>query len=182
VKLLNKNPMQKVTSVLLVILSVSLLAFTTPKKSKIKWLTIAELNEVYAEAPKPILIDVYISKCTWCKAMETNTYGNDKVAAYINENYYAVRFNAEEKADVTFNGRVYKYNPAYKANELAIFFMLGRLGYPSTVILSNINAQPEALSGYLTPAELEAPLKYIGDGVYKSNDFTDYMKSFTNNW
>ena len=114
--------------------------------------------------------------------MDKETYGNNAVASYINENYYAVKFNAEIKDSVELGGKKYGYNPAYKANELAVYLLYGRMGYPTTVLLSTIDAQPAPLSGFLKPAELEAPLKFFGDGLYKIQDFPNFMKSFKNNW
>lgn len=52
------------------------------------------------------------------------------------------------------------------------FILLGgRLGYPTTVLLSALDAQPAPLSGYLKPSELEAPVKYFGEGIYKNKDY-----------
>jgi len=159
-----------------------LLSFTYHKKDKVNWLNISELTEAYSKQPKPIIIDVYTGWCGWCKVMDKETYNNDKVAAYINENYYAVKFNAESKDSVTFAGKRYGYNPAYKANDLAVYLLFGRMGYPTTVLLSTLDAQPAPLSGFLKPSELEPPLKFFGDGVYKNKNFPDYMKEFTAKW
>jgi len=175
--------MQKVKYFLVLItLPAVLLSFNTHKKDKVKWLNLTELTTAYNKQPKPIIIDVYTSWCGWCKVMDKETYGNDKVADYINENYYAVKFNAETKDAVILGTKTYGYNPAYKANDLAVYLLGGRMGYPTTVLLSSIDAQPAPLSGYLKPSELEAPLKFFGDAVYKSQNFPDFMKSFSNKW
>lgn len=175
--------MQKVKYLfILVSISFLLFSFKPPKKEKVKWLNLSELSIAYSNNPKPIIIDVYTNWCGWCKAMDKETYGNNAVASYINENYYAVKFNAEIKDSVELGGKKYGYNPAYKANELAVYLLYGRMGYPTTVLLSTIDAQPAPLSGFLKPAELEAPLKFFGDGLYKIQDFPNFMKSFKNNW
>ena len=175
--------MQKVKYLLaLITLPILLSSFTIPKKEKIKWLTISELGQAYANQPKPIIIDVYTNWCGWCKVMDKETYGNEKVISYINQNYYAVKFNAETKDTVELAGKKYGFNTVYKANELAVYLLFGQMGYPTTVLLSSIDAQPAPLSGYLKPAELEPPLKFFGNGVYKSSNFPDFMKSFVTNW
>lgn len=175
--------MQKVTlffvSVLIVL---GLASFKAPKKDKINWLTIEQMQAAYKKEPRPILIDVYTSWCGWCKVMDKETYANSKVAAYINEKYYAVKFDAESRETVEWNGKKYGYNATNKANDLAIHLMYGQMSYPTTIFLSGLTAQPAPLAGYLKPKELESPLKFFGDGAYKTSNFPEFMKGFKASW
>lgn len=175
--------MQKVTvffgSMLMLIV---MLAFQAPPKEKVNWLTMQQMQAEYKKAPKPILIDMYTSWCGWCKVMDKETYANPKVAAYINEKYYAVKFDAESRDSVEWNGKKYGYNATNRANDLAIHLMYGQMSYPTTIFLSALAAQPAPLPGYLKPKELESPLKFFGDGVYKTKNFPEFMKGFTASW
>ncbi len=175
--------MQKVISFFISGAVILLLAsFTNPKKEKINWLSIAEMQAAYKINPKPVLLDVYTSWCGWCKVMDRETYSNNKVAAYINEKYYAVKFDAESRDSVEWNGKMYGYNKANKVNDLAVHLMYGQMSYPTTIFLSALNAQPAPLPGYLKPKEIESPLKFFGDGAYKTKNFPEFMKSFSASW
>jgi len=165
-----------------IILCTLLSSFVPKKKDKVNWMTVSELNDAYSKQAKPIIIDVYTSWCGWCRVMDKETYSNQEVAAYINENFYAVKFDAETKDSVELAGKKFGYNPAYKANELAVYLLSGRMGYPTTILLAAIDAQPAPLSGFLKPSELEPPLKFFGEGAYKNKDFPDYMKEFVAKW
>jgi thioredoxin-related protein len=157
-------------------------SFSKPKKEKINWLTISELQAVYSKNPKPVLVDVYTHWCTWCKVMDKETYSNENVANYINEHYYAVRFDAENKDSISWDGKKFGYNLTYNANDLAVYLTSGEMSFPTTVFLPDMNAQPAPLSGFLKPGELEPPLKYFGDGFYKSQNFPDFYKKFNASW
>lgn len=179
--------MKKVSGIILVLFAVFITAssFINVKEQendKVNWLSLQQLKEVYAKNPKPVILDIYTSWCGWCKVMDRETYGKKKVISYINDNYYAVKFDAETKDTVEFAGKKYGYNAEYKTNELAIHLTYGQLGYPTTVLLASIDAQPAPLSGYLKPKELEGPLKFFGDGAYKSSNYPEFMKKFTASW
>ncbi len=175
--------MQKVLGFLLIVFPlVSILSFSSPKNEKIKWISLKELQAEYARHPRPILIDVYTSWCGWCKVMDKDTYSNDKVAAYINKNFYAIKFDAESTDSVTLGSKKYGFAAAYNSNQLAVYLLGGQMAYPTTVFLSSLNAQPAPLPGFLKPAELEAPLKYFGEGSYKKQEYPAFMKGFTGSW
>lgn len=157
-------------------------SFLVPAKEKIQWLTIAEMQAAYSKNPKPILVDVYTSWCGWCKVMDKQTYNNDKVAAYINAKYYAVKFDAESRDSVEWNGKKYGYDEQNKVNDIATYLLYGQLSYPSTVFLSALDAKPAPLSGFLKPKEIESPLKFFGEGIYKTKNFPEFIKGFNTSW
>ena len=182
-KLLNNYCMQKVTRVLIIMaLFFAVVSFKPLKKEKVLWLTVTELQEAYNKTPKPILVDVYTTWCGWCKVMDKETYSNEKVAGYINEHYYAVKFNAEQKDSLEWNGKKYGYNKNNKVHDLAVYFCYGQMSFPTTVFLPALNAKPAPLAGYLKAKEIEPPLKFFGDGIYKTKIFEEFNKTFTASW
>ncbi len=49
---------------------------------------------------KPILISIGYSSCHWCHVMEHESFEDEEVAAYMNENYYCIKVDREERPDV----------------------------------------------------------------------------------
>jgi uncharacterized protein YyaL (SSP411 family) len=152
------------------------------QQEKIHWITTDELQAAYAKEPRPIIIDVYTSWCGWCKIMAADTYNNDSVANYINQHYYAVKLDAETRATILWRGKIYNYDSSYKVNMFSLFITNGQVSYPTTVLLAGIDLYPSALPGYMKPVEIEGPLKFIGDGIYRTKNFPDFSKSFTATW
>jgi thioredoxin-related protein len=175
--------MQKVKLFFIAFVLVGMMgSFNIPQKEEIRWLTVAELQSAYSKQPRPVLVDVYTSWCGWCKVMERETYTNDHVVEYINTHYYAVKLDAERKDSVVWADKKYGYVPAYKSNELALYLLGGRMSFPTTVFMTSLDAQPAALPGYQKVKEIESPLKYFGEGVYKKMSYVDYYKTFSSQW
>jgi thioredoxin-related protein len=175
--------MKKVVVFLLIGVAIfGILASTTKHKGKVEWITMEALKEQYAKNPKPIMVDLYTDWCGWCKVMDKETYTNENVTSYIGQNYYAIKFNAEGKDSVEFNGKKYGYNAKNRAHDLAVYFAYGQMSYPTTVFLSAIDAQPAPLPGFLKPKEIEPYLKFFGDGAYKTMNFPSFMKAFSGKW
>lgn len=166
----------------ILVLAAGLFSFSKDDKEKINWLTVQELNEAYAKNPKPVLVDIYTDWCGWCKEMDRTTYKHEKLAAYINEHYYAVKFNAESRDAVTFNKKTYKYNAQYRTNELALYLTGGQLSYPTTVFMSGTDGQPAPLPGYMKPKQMEAPLKFFGEKANEKGTFVEFNKKLHTEW
>jgi len=65
--------------------------------SPLKWYTLEEAMEAAKKNPKPLLIDLYTDWCGWCKKLDADTFGHEGIAKYIGENFYPVKFNAEQR-------------------------------------------------------------------------------------
>jgi thioredoxin-related protein len=146
----------------------------------VKWLDFKEAQELNKKQAKPFIVDVYTDWCGWCKHMMKTTYSNPNIAGYINQHFYPVKFNAETKDTIEYNGKIYKpTSPNPKTpHELAIKFLGTSLSYPSTIFVAN-NFEYNLLSqGYLEEKKIEPLLIYTVENVYKSSGYEDFSAQF----
>ena len=149
---------------------------------KILWLKLDEVSTKVKEQNKPVLIDLYTDWCYWCKVMDKKTYSKAKVIQYINEHFYSAKINAETKDALNWNNKTYMYNNNYRINDFAMFVTSGQLSFPTTVIITDENAVPIPVAGFMEAKELELILRYFGDGDYKTKTFPEYQKTFRSSW
>lgn len=141
-------------------------------QDKIQWMTMNEALAAQKEHPKKIFMDVYTKWCGPCKLLDRQTFSNKDVIAFINANYYAVKFNAEGTEEITYQDFTYtnpNYQPARKGRNATHFFAdaLRLSGYPSLVFFEENGDLIQALPGFKSPQELEIYLKMIANDDYK---------------
>ncbi len=147
----------------------------------INWLTVEEAYAKSKENPnKKILIDVYTDWCGWCKRMDKATYENPEIVNYINQNYYAVKFNAEQKGDISILDNTFKFVASGQRgyHELAAALLDGKMSYPSTVFLDENFQLIQPVAGYLEPAAFEPILHFLATDAYKNGSWEDFQKGF----
>lgn len=163
--------------------SVAVVKKDAPKVEKIQWLTLEQAVEKCKTEPRKIYIDVYIDACGWCKRMEETTFSESYIAAYLNQNYYAVRFNAEQREDIVFKGKTYKFEKVGSRgyHQLAAEFLNNRMSYPTNVFLNENLDLIQPLAGYLEPMKFETILYYFGTDSYKRTPWESYERNFVSN-
>jgi len=117
-------------------------------EAQIKWMSWEEAIKLNRKHPKKIFVDLYTSWCGWCKVMDKKTFSDSSVIAYMNANYYAVKFDAESQTPIEYNKFTFKYKPEYKAHELAIKLLDGSMSYPSFVVLNEKEQRMAIIKGY----------------------------------
>jgi thioredoxin-related protein len=152
-------------------------AFAQP--NSIHWMTIEQAQKANLQQPKKIFVDVYTDWCGWCKRLDATTYRDETVIDYINQNFYAVKLNAETKDTVTFNGTKFGFLPDMKVNGAAVQIMGGQLvGYPTTSYVDENGKILSAVPGYLSSHDLLKILHYFGDDAYLKTTWNAYSSSF----
>src|SRR6187431_2557636 len=134
--------------------SVSVFAQQT-HEGAVKWMTFEQALEKSKTEKRPVFIDVYTDWCGWCKVMDKNTFNDPKIAKLLNENFYAVKFNGEQKENVVFNGTTYKFIASGRNgyHELAAALLNNQLSYPTVVFLDEGFNMIQPLPGYRKPEE-----------------------------
>lgn len=151
--------------------------------AEIHWITsIDELQAKMQQNPKKVYMDVYTDWCGWCKKMDATTFQNPDLIKYMNNNFYAVRLNAERKDTIHFQGKDYFFNPQFRANTFAVEFMKGQMSYPTAIIMMENFQNPMPVAGYLDVNQLETILSYIGDNAYKHQSWDAYQKTYVPRW
>lgn len=171
----------------------------TTSQASVNWTTFEDLNDLaqskkWKNQKRMVIVDLYTHWCGWCKRMDANTFGNEDIANYLNENFYSVKFNAEQKEPVTFGGKEYKYIVTQQIKDqngnvvrergthelaLALGSTNGRIGYPTTVFLSEELGLIQALPGYLTAEQMKPMLVYYAEGHYLTTPWATFQQEYT---
>src|SRR5581483_11863247 len=84
---------------------------TAAEGNGIKWMNWNEMQEAQKKQPRKVVVDVFTEWCGWCKRMESSTFTNQEIIKYVNENFYAVKFDAETQSTIKFKDKEYKFIP-----------------------------------------------------------------------
>jgi len=146
---------------------------------EVKWMSWEEAVEQSAIAPKKIFVDVYTEWCTWCKKMDETTFADPNVVQYLNENYYSVKLDAQQEADIKFKKETYRFvqNGVNSYHEFAMKIMAGKMKYPTVVFFDEDLQLIQSIPGFRGPFELELFMTYFGEDKHQSQPWFRFKKS-----
>lgn len=100
-----------------------------------------QIDSLQKNEKRKVIVFIHTDWCKYCKAMQNKTFKNEKLVKAINDKFYFVDFNAEEKRKITFNNVTFHFKPNGAntgVHELAM--QLGtidsQMSYPTLCILN----------------------------------------------
>jgi len=157
-------------------------AFSLNSQAKVNWLSWSEALELNQKEKKKIMVDIYTPWCGWCKKMEKTTFSTPNIADYVNENYYAVKFNAEQKEDIIFNNKLYKYIGNFGRrgyHELAFEIMRGKMSYPTVVFIDENQNVIQPIPGFQNAKNFEMIMTYFAENFYKAVPWQKFTEAYS---
>lgn len=149
---------------------------------EIQWMSFEEAYEASLEEPKMWFIDMYTDWCGWCKRMDATTFRDSLIIDYMNDNYYAVKFDAEQKEDIVVGDSTYSFVPNGRRgyHELAAVLMNGKMSYPTFVFLNEQRQVLTTAPGYKTNEQMLPILEFCIGYDPESNpaDFQTFMQNY----
>ena len=100
--------------------------------------TFEQAEKLSIEKQKPFVIFIHTDWCKICKMMENTTFKNKEIINELNQNFYFISFNAEDKNEIIFNKNKFKFRP--KGNNSGIHELAESLSnqiYPTITILNS---------------------------------------------
>ena len=144
--------------------------------NQVNWISWGEMLAAQKVEKRKIIIDVYTNWCEWCKRMDKTTFKDSTLANYLNDNFYAVKLDAESREAFKFDGYTFQFieNGRTGVNELAFSLLEGQLSYPSIVYL-NENFERILISpGYKNYKNMLMEVNYVVDEIYNIKTWKEY--------
>lgn len=153
----------------------------------INWMSMNEALEAQKEEPRKIFMDAYTTWCGPCKMLDKNTFKNEALVAYVNENFYPVKFNAEGNEEISYKDMDFNnpnFDPEREGRNSPHQFAtaMGISGYPSLAFFDEQGELFEILMGYRDASQLEIFLKVFAQDdflkIKTEEDWVEYEENF----
>jgi thioredoxin-related protein len=110
--------------------------------AQLKTYQFEQLDSLQKKEARPVAIFIHTDWCKYCAAMKNTTLKNKAVISILNEHFYFIEFNAEEKRNITMLSNTFKYKPSGNntgIHELAeqLATINGKVSYPTLSFLNS---------------------------------------------
>ena len=105
---------------------------------------------------KKVFVNFFADWCTYCKQMDSETFTDSAVGAYLNKNFIPVRVDADREAQVAA-----KYHVQ---------------GLPVTTFIGEDGVLIGSQSGFIGPDQMVPLLRFIQSDSYKTMSFEKFLK------
>ncbi|HEU0126895.1 thioredoxin family protein [Flavobacterium sp.] len=100
-----------------------------------------EIDSLQQIQKRKIIVFIHTDWCEFCQRMKATTFKNQKIIQKLNSDFYFIDLNAEEKRDIQFQNKTFKYQPSGNnvgVHELAIELgtINSQITYPVLCVLN----------------------------------------------
>ncbi len=115
---------------------------------------------------KPVMVFIQTDWCKYCNLMKQTLKYDEETTRLLNENFYVVYLNAEERKAIKFSGREFKFKPTGAntgVHQLALELgtIDGGISYPTLCFLNDKNEITYQYGGFLDSKSLLKTLQII---------------------
>ena len=148
------------------ILFIVFFGITSTGFCQLKSRTFEEIDCLQQIQKRKTIVFIHTNWCQFCQRMKSTTFKNQEIIEKLNSDFYFVDFNAEEKRDISFNNRVFKYKPSGNnvgVHELALELgtMNNQIVYPVLCVLNEKNEIILQYNNYLSPKDFKVILEKL---------------------
>jgi thioredoxin-related protein len=122
---------------------------------QLKSRTFEEVDSLQQIQKRKIIVFIHTDWCQFCQHMKATTFKNQEIINKLNSNFYFIDFNAEDKREIMFNNRTFKYQPS--GNDVGVHELALQLGtnnkqlvYPALCVLNEKNEIIFQYNNYLS--------------------------------
>jgi thioredoxin-related protein len=149
-------------------------------QNKIKWTSWDLAQEKIQKSNKKFIIYFYYDGCKWCRFMEENTFANDQLAKFVNQNFYTFRINAESTEKISINNKSYSSVRVGKFDfhELAVDLLNGYMSFPAVAFMDEKFTKIQSYDGFIELEDFEMLLAFYAGDHYKNTRWKRYANNY----
>lgn len=160
------NLWQKTKQMKKLFLIIIFFGITSTGFCQLKSKSFEEVDSLQQIQKRKTIVFIHTNWCQFCQRMKSTTFKNQEIIEKLNSDFYFIDFNAEEKRDISFNNRVFKYKPSGNnvgVHELALELgtMNNQIVYPILCVLNEKNEIILQYNNYLSPKDFKVILEKL---------------------
>ena len=135
------------------------------QEATIRWMDFEQLEDSLRIRPKKVFVAFYADWCAYCKKLDRAAFSDTAVINILNEEYYAVKMDAESQDTIVFEGQSYhnsevgrKRNPTHEIPLLLATRKSRPFSLPALIVLNAEFKITDRYFEYLSPKKLRAIL------------------------
>lgn len=112
--------------------------------AQIKTVQFERIDSLQKTQNRNVVIFIHTGWCKYCQTIRNTTFKNDSIIKMLNDKFYFIDLNAEDKNNIVFRRHTFKYKPTGAntgMHELAeqLGTMDGKVAYPTLCVLNEDN-------------------------------------------